>query len=94
MGRYQSLVGKRVEAHYRAGDMQLSAAGTLVSDSGKSLFLEDRFMQAGKEKTLRVEIPYQYLIAIEESSDNPDSGGPSTRPSRAASKHPPHSKRR
>jgi hypothetical protein len=94
MGHYQSLIGKRVEAHYRAGDLQLSAIGTLVSDSGTSVFLEDRFTQSGKEKTLRVEIPYQYLIAMEESSGNPNASAPPTPPSRAASKHPPHSKRR
>ncbi len=93
MGRYQSLVGKRVEAHYRAGDLQLSATGTLVSDSGESVFLEDRFIQSGKEKTLRVEIPYQYLIAMEESKPV-SSGAPSTHSSRTASKHPPQSKRR
>jgi hypothetical protein len=94
MGRYQSLVGKKVEAHYRAGDLQLSATGTLASDSGKSIFLEDRFTQAGKEKTLRVEIPYQYLITIEESSGTPDAGGSLSPPTRTSSKHPLRSKRR
>jgi hypothetical protein len=34
---YEALLGKRVEAHYRASDLQLSAAGTLVADSGKSI---------------------------------------------------------
>ena len=43
MGRYSALIGKRVEARYRTADIHLSAVGTLVSDSGKSIFLEDRF---------------------------------------------------
>jgi hypothetical protein len=66
MLRYSSLVGKRVEAHYRAGDIHLSAVGTLVSDSGKSVFLEERFSQGGKDKTMRIEIPYAYVISIGE----------------------------
>jgi sporulation protein YlmC with PRC-barrel domain len=67
MLRYSSLVGKRVQAHYRAGDIHLSAVGTLVSDSGKSVFLEERFSQGGKDKTMRVEIPYAYVISIGEA---------------------------
>jgi hypothetical protein len=64
MGRYESLVGKRVEVHYRAGEMQLSAFGTLVSDTGKSVFVEEHFSQGGRSKTLRLEIPYEYLKDI------------------------------
>ena len=66
MLRYSSLVGKRVQAHYRAGDIHFSAIGTLVSDSGKSIFVEEHFSQNGKDKTMRVEIPYAYLISIGE----------------------------
>ncbi|MGB0034749.1 MAG: hypothetical protein WBP79_04660, partial [Candidatus Acidiferrales bacterium] len=62
MESYSSLVGKRVEAHYRAGDMNLSAIGILESDSGKSIFLEERFTQGGREKKMRVEIPYECII--------------------------------
>jgi len=71
MVRYASLVGKRVEAQYRAGDIQLAAVGTLASDSGKSLFIEDHFTQGGKEKTVRIEIPYEYLIRIGEARPEP-----------------------
>lgn len=77
MGRYSSLVGKRVQAHYRAADIQLSAVGTLVSDSGKSIFLEDRFSQGGREKTMRVEIPYQFVIRISETHAEPSRPTPS-----------------
>lgn len=71
MGRYSSLVGKRVEAHYRTADIHLSAVGTLVSDSGESIFLEDRFSLGGREKTMRVEIPYQFVIRVSETHAEP-----------------------
>ncbi len=67
MSRYQSLLGKRLEVHYRAGELYLTTAGTLAEDSGKSIFLEDRFSQRGKAKTLRLEIPYPCIIRISES---------------------------
>ena len=71
MARYESLVGKRVEAHYRAGEIHLSAIGTLISDSGKFVILEDRFSAGGKDKTMRVEIPYEYLVRLAETKENP-----------------------
>jgi hypothetical protein len=71
MARYESLVGKRVEAQYRAAEIQLSAIGILISDSGKSVILEDRFSAGGKDKTMRVEIPYEYLVRIAETKANP-----------------------
>jgi hypothetical protein len=78
MGSYASLVGKRVEAHYRAADIQLTAIGTLVSDSGKSIFLEERFSQGGKEKTMRVEIPYAFIIRVVAAQAVPSGPGPSS----------------
>lgn len=66
MSRYESLVGKRVEAQYRAAEIQLNAIGTLICDSGESVTLEDRFSVGGKDKTMRVEIPYEYVISVEE----------------------------
>lgn len=69
--RYAVLVGKRVEAYYRASDLQLSAVGTLVADSGKSIFIEERFAQSGREKTLRIEIPYDYIVRVQESNGDP-----------------------
>jgi hypothetical protein len=64
---YEALLGKRVEAHYRASDLQLSAAGTLVADSGKSISIEDNFVQNGREKKMRLEIPYQFIFRIVET---------------------------
>jgi len=69
MARYSALLGKRVEAHYRAGDMQLSTTGTLASDTGKAIFVQERFSSGGKEKTMRVEIPYAYVIRVTEVRD-------------------------
>jgi len=69
MARYSALVGKRVEAHYRAADLQLSTIGTLASDTGKAIFVEERFSSGGKAKTMRVEIPYSYVIRVAEARD-------------------------
>jgi hypothetical protein len=63
---YKSLSGKRVEITYRAGVIQSTACGTLVSDTGRSVYVEERFTQRGKEKTLRVEIPYACVVRIAE----------------------------
>lgn len=68
--RYAALVGKRVEAYYRASDLQMSAVGTLVADDGRSISIEERFSQSGKEKTLRVDIPYDYVVRVVESNDD------------------------
>ena len=46
--------------------MQLSTIGTLASDTGKAIFVEERFSSGGKEKTMRVEIPYAYVIRVAE----------------------------
>jgi hypothetical protein len=66
MARYSSLLGHRVEVHYRAGDILLPASGTLVADSGRSIFLEQHLMQRGLLKHFRWEIPYQYIVRLEE----------------------------
>jgi hypothetical protein len=66
MARYSSLLGRRVEVHYRAGDILLPASGTLVADSGRSIFLEQHLMQRGLLKHFRWEIPYQYIVRLEE----------------------------
>ena len=71
MARYSPFLGRRVEVQYRAGDILLPASGILVADSGRSIFLEQNFEQRGRHKHFRWEIPYQYLVRIEEK---PDSG--------------------
>jgi len=66
MARYSSLLKKRVEVQYRAGDIQLPATATLVGDSGRSIFLEEHVFQNGTVKSFRWEIPYQSIVAISE----------------------------
>ena len=71
MARFSAFLGRSVEVQYRVGDILLPASGTFVADSGRSIFLEQNFEQRGQHKHFRWEIPYQYLIRIEEK---PDSG--------------------
>jgi hypothetical protein len=71
MARYSAFLGRRVEVHYRAGDILLPASGTLVADSGRSIFLEQHLEQRGQMKQFRWEIPYQYIVRLEERSDGP-----------------------
>jgi hypothetical protein len=81
MARYSAFLGRRVEVQYRAGDILLPASGTFVADSGRSIFLEQQFEQRGQHKHFRWEIPYQYLVRIEEK---PDSGATTSEVSTAA----------
>jgi len=69
MARYSAFLGRRVEVQYRAGDILLPASGTFVADSGRSIFLEQNFEQRGQHRHFRWEIPYQYLVRIEEKPD-------------------------
>lgn len=66
MARYSAFLGRKVEVHYRAGDICLPASGIFMADSGRSIFLEQRFDQRGTQKTFRWEVPYAYIIRIEE----------------------------
>jgi hypothetical protein len=66
MARYSAFLGRRVEVHYRAGDILLPASGTFVADSGRSIFLEQHFEQRGQLKHFRWEIPYRYIVSLEE----------------------------
>ena len=66
MARYSGFLGHRVEVHYRAGDIVLPASGTFVADSGRSIFLEQSICQRGQQKHFRWEIPYQYIVRLEE----------------------------
>jgi hypothetical protein len=72
MSHYAPLLGKKVEAHYRASDLNLLAVGTLVADTGSSIFIEDRFTQNGREKKMRLEIPYPHVHRIYERPDAAD----------------------
>ena len=67
MAKYHAFFGRRVEVQYRAGDILLPATGTLVADSGKSIFLEEKFCQRGSVKHFRWEIPYPAIVSLTES---------------------------
>jgi hypothetical protein len=64
MERYRHLVGERVEAHYRTGDFYLSCVGTLACDDGRLIVVQERFLSGGSQKTMRVEIPYAYIVRV------------------------------
>lgn len=74
MARYSALVGRRVEVHYRAGDILLPASGMLVADSGRSIFLEQSLVQRGQARHFRWEIPYQYIVRLEEKPEGEEPG--------------------
>lgn len=71
MSRYAGLLEKRVEVLYRAGDIHLPATATLVADSGKSIFLEERILHHETLKTFRWEIPYPCILRIQELAAAP-----------------------
>jgi len=73
MARYSAYLGRRVEVHYRAGDILLPASGTFVADSGRSIFLEQHMVQHGQQKHFRWEIPYQYIVNVHETTEVADS---------------------
>ena len=64
MASYTQFLGRIVRVQYRAGDMLLSAYGSFVGDSGRSIFLEQHVEQRGKRSYFRWEIPYQYIHRI------------------------------
>ena len=66
MAKYSSLLGRRVQIHYRTGEVNLPASGLLSADSGRSIFLEEHFERSGNPQTFRWEIPYQYIVRIVE----------------------------
>ena len=68
MARYSEFLGRLVEVQYRAGDICVPASGRFVADSGRSILLEQHFEQHGNSRNFRWEIPYQYIVRIEEPS--------------------------
>ncbi|MGA8144371.1 MAG: hypothetical protein WB987_10825 [Candidatus Acidiferrales bacterium] len=64
MNRYAQFVGKRVDVQYRVANIHQRSVGTLVGDTGQSIIIEEHFSQGGRKKTMRVEIPYEYVIRL------------------------------
>jgi len=81
MARYSAFLGRRVEVHYRAGDILLPASGTFVADSGRSIFLEQSFSQRGQQRHFRWEIPYQYIVRLEEKTEDEETAAGSAKAS-------------
>ena len=80
--RYSSFIGKRIEAQYRVADIHQRSVGTLVSDTGESIVIEERFSQNGRSKTMCVEIPYSYVIHVVEAPPGITASAPASSPSR------------
>ena len=74
MARYANMMGRRVEVHYRAGEITLPVTALLVADSGRSIFLEEHYMLRGRNQTFRWEIPYSCILRLEESRKPGQSG--------------------
>ena len=74
MPRFAGLLEKRVEVLYRAGEIHLPVTATLVADSGKSIFLEERVLHGKTLKTFRWEIPYLCVLQIHELTAAPGPG--------------------
>jgi len=91
MARYSAFLGRRVEVQYRAADIVLPASGIFVADSGRSIFLEQHLQQRGQTRHFRWEIPYQYIVRLEEVPQpseaflSPSQPRPATAPVRALS---------
>lgn len=68
MARYSIYLSKRVAVRFRAGENYLPASGVLVGDSGRSIFLEERFAKDSGVKSFRWEIPYQCIDQLDEDA--------------------------
>ena len=66
MAAYANYLGKRVELEFQAGEKQLPAAGILVADSGRSVFIEEQFLSSGRLRQFRWEIPYECVVSVTE----------------------------
>jgi hypothetical protein len=69
MASYSQFLGRQVTVQYRVGDVLLPASGWFSADSGRSIFLEQHVEQRGKLSYFRWEIPYQFILRIEETPE-------------------------
>ena len=90
MARYSGFLGRRVEVHYRAGDVLLPASGIFVADSGRSIFLEQSLVQHGQQRHFRWEIPYQFIVRLEEKIEDEKVGNPGSACAPATKTEPTH----
>ena len=90
MARYSSFLGRRVEVHYRAGDVLLPASGIFVADSGRSIFLEQSLVQHGQQRHFRWEIPYQFIVRLVEKTEDEKVSDPGQASAAAVKMEPTH----
>jgi len=64
-------MGKRVEAQYRVANIHQKSVGMLVADTGRCIVIEEHLLLGERNKTMRVEIPYEYVIRLAETPRNP-----------------------
>jgi hypothetical protein len=69
MASYSQYLGRKVIVSYRVGDVLIPASGTLVADSGRSIFLEQHLEQRGRMNYFRWEIPYPYIHRLAEMEE-------------------------
>jgi len=72
MSAFAYLLGRRIEVCYRAGDVHMTVLGTLALDSGTCIHIEERFSQDGRNKMLRIEIPYGSIVRLREAVPHPE----------------------
>jgi len=90
MARYSSLLGRRIEVTYRAGDITLPATGNLAADSGKSIFLEESYKQKTGTRTFRWEIPYPCILELRECPAIPKPSAAVSEPREAVAESAPN----
>jgi hypothetical protein len=82
MALYSHFLGSKVTVQYRAGEILLTASGTFVGDSGRSIFLEQHLEQRGRRNYFRWEIPYPNIhhLEVEAQEGPPDPAQPDSPP--------------
>ena len=73
MASYAQFFGRKVSVSYRVGDVLIPASGTLVADSGRSIFLEQHLELRGRVNYFRWEIPYPYIHRLAEPPEQDES---------------------
>ena len=81
---YLPLVGRRVKVVYRAHTTHVSVVGSLVADSGVSIFVEQHFDQNGRGKTFRLKIPFHCVVRLSEIKIDPGPAFQNEKSSRSA----------
>ena len=71
MASYSQFFGRIVTVQYRLGSIVMPAQGTIVGDSGRSIFLEQHQQIRGRVLYFRWEIPYSHIHKLEDGATLP-----------------------